>query len=273
MCFANADGGHLIVGVADRPGGIGALRGVTASVMDVRKGICERTNPNLVVDIAEYRPPEAADVRLMVFDVPRGQQVYSVAGRVTMRMGTGCKALSPVEVHRLYTSRQGLDITAEPTDLGFDDVSAAAIDIVRRRLRAMPEAGREIADLPGAELLRNLKLLDDQGRLRRAGALLLTDSQGDDARLVYVHRVRSSAEPDFSIQLTAGVLWRLGGRHAEGYGRAPSRSIRRRFGIGRETRSPATIGEAEQPDRRVRPPPVAGRTRPVDAVESTSNRR
>ncbi len=206
MCFANADGGHLVVGVADRPGGAGALKGVTVSVTDVRKGIFERTSPNLVVDIAEYRPPEAADVRLIVIGVPRGSQVYSVAGRVTTRMGTDCKALSPVEVHRLYTSRQGLDITAEPTDLGLDDVSPAAIDIVRRRLRAMPEAGREIADLPVAELLRNLKLLDDQGRLRRAGALLLTSSREDEARLVYVHRSRSSAEPDFSIRLDGGIL-------------------------------------------------------------------
>lgn len=206
MCFANADGGHLVVGVADRPGGVDALKGVTASVTDVRKGIFERTSPNLVVDVVEYRPPEAADVRLIVIGVRRGSQVYSVAGRVTMRMGTDCKALSPVEVHRLYSSRQGLDITAEPTDLGPGDVSPAAMDIVRRRLRAMPEAGREIADLPVAELLRNLKLLDDQGRLRRAGALLLTESRGDEAQLVYVHRTRSSAEPDFSIRLTGGVL-------------------------------------------------------------------
>ncbi len=207
MCFANAAGGHLVVGVADRPGGPTALKGATQALSDLRKGIFERTSPNLVVGVEEYRPPDAPDVRLVVIEVPQGTQVYSVAGRVTMRLGTECKALSPAEVHRLYTSRLSIDFSAEPTDLGIDQVSSSALDIARRRLRAMPEGGREIADLPIEELLRNLKLVDEHGRLRRAGALLLADrAEGDDAHLVYVHRPRSSAEPDFSMRLTGSLL-------------------------------------------------------------------
>ena len=170
MCFANASGGHLVVGVANRPGGLSALKGCGASLQEVSKGIFERTSPGLIVEVDEYRHPKAPDVRLVIIGVAQGTAVYSVAGRVTLRMGTDCQALSPAEVHRLYSARLNLDLSAEPTDLRIDAVSASAVEIARRRLRAMPEGGREIADLPLGELLGNLKLVDDSGRLRRAGA-------------------------------------------------------------------------------------------------------
>lgn len=206
MCFANAGGGDLVLGIADRPGGPKAFKGVTAPLVDLRRGIFERTSPNLVVDVEEYRHPAAPEVRLVVIAVAQGTQVYSVAGRVTVRMGTDCKALNPAEVHRLYTSRLSLDVSAEPTELDIEAVAATAVDVARRRLRALPEAGREIADLPLPELLRNLKLLDDSGRLRRAGSLLLTHPAEQDAHLVYVHRPRGSAEPDFSERLGGSLL-------------------------------------------------------------------
>jgi ATP-dependent DNA helicase RecG len=207
MCFANAAGGHLVVGVANRPGGMAALKGCQATVEDIRKGIFERTNPGLIVEVDEYRHPNAPQVRLIIVGVRQGTQVYSVAGRVTLRMGTECKALSPAEVHRLYSSRLNLDLSAEPTDLGMEAISASAVEIARRRLRAMPEGGREIAGLPLGELLRNLKLVDDSGRLRRAGAMLLATPAADvEANLVYVHRPRASAEPDYSTRLDGTLL-------------------------------------------------------------------
>lgn len=207
MCFANASGGHLVVGIANRPGGPTALKGCDASVQDIGKGIFERTSPGLIVEVDEYRHPNAPDVRLIIIGVSQGTQVFSVAGRVTLRMGTDCRALSPAEVHRLYSSRLNLDLSAEPTDLGIEAVSASAMEIARRRLRAMPEGGREVADLPLGELLRNLKLVDDSGWLRRAGALLLTTPAEDvEASLVYVHRQRASAEPDYSTRLDGTLL-------------------------------------------------------------------
>ena len=207
MCFANASGGHLVVGVANRPGGLSALKGCGASLQEVSKGIFERTSPGLIVEVDEYRHPKAPDVRLVIIGVAQGTAVYSVAGRVTLRMGTDCQALSPAEVHRLYSARLNLDLSAEPTDLRIDAVSASAVEIARRRLRAMPEGGREIADLPLGELLGNLKLVDDSGRLRRAGALLLAAPREDtEASLVYVHRQRASAEPDYSARLNGTLL-------------------------------------------------------------------
>lgn len=207
MCFANASGGFLVVGVANRPGGPGALKGCTADLDTIRKGIFDRTSPGLLVGIEVYSVPEAPAVRLVVVEVLQGTEVYSVAGRVTVRMGTDCQALSPAEVHRLYSARLSLDLTAEATPFGQRDISSTAMEIVRRRLRAMPEGGREIAELPLNELLRNLQLLDDSGALRRAGALLLVaPAEGSDASLVYVHRPRASAEPDFSFRLSGSVL-------------------------------------------------------------------
>jgi ATP-dependent DNA helicase RecG len=207
MCFANASGGHLVVGIADRPGGLTALKGCSASVEDITKGIFDRTSPGLIVNVEEYFHPSAPDVRLVVVAVAPGTEVYSVGGRVTLRMGAECQALSPAEVHRLYSARLNLDLTAELTDLDMNSVSASAVEIARRRLRAMPEGGREVADLPIRELLRNLKLIDDEGRMRRAGAMLLATPAADaEAVLVYVHRQRASAEPDFSARLDGTLL-------------------------------------------------------------------
>ena len=148
MCFANGAGGYLVVGVANRPGGLAALKGCTASIDEVGKGIFERTTPGLVVDVAEYRHPKASDVRLLVIEVAQGTEVYSVGGKVTLRMGTECQALSPAEVHRLYTARLKLDLTAESTLLDINALSASAVEVARRRLRAMPEGGQRSPIFP-----------------------------------------------------------------------------------------------------------------------------
>lgn len=207
MCFANADGGHLVVGVANKPGGRAALKGCSAKAADIARGIFERTSPGLVVQVTELHHPDPGGVRLIVVSVLPGTQVYSVAGRVTVRMGTDCKALSPAEVHRLYSTRLSLDLTAEQTEHTQTDVSSTALETIRRRLRAMPEGGREVADLQLADLLRSLRLVDGSGHLRRAGAYLLVSPTPDaEAGIVYVHRQRTSGEPDYSTRLSGTLL-------------------------------------------------------------------
>ena len=206
-CFANADGGYIVVGVKNTPGGLDALTGTKLGITEIRKGVFEKTAPNLAVEVSEFYPREAPNARLVVIRVDAGTQVYSVNGRVTQRMKDECKSLPPVEVSKLYLARLKLDVTAEPTVLTVDDTSPSAVEIARRRLRALPEGGREIANLPLPELLRNLKLIASGDRLNRGGALLFTEQGLDDgAMLVYVHRPRPTSDPDFSEQLTGAVI-------------------------------------------------------------------
>ncbi len=79
--------------------------GLQRLVGDISKGIFERPSPGLIVDVEEYRHPNAPDVRLVVVGVTPGTDVYSVGGRVTFRMGTDCQVLSPVSPLANFSSR------------------------------------------------------------------------------------------------------------------------------------------------------------------------
>src|SRR5271157_6017502 len=60
VCFANAEGGVIVFGVADRTRGrAAAIHGARGSDMDVwRRGIFDSTRPNLVVEVEELTVPE-----------------------------------------------------------------------------------------------------------------------------------------------------------------------------------------------------------------------
>src|SRR6266545_7554946 len=68
LCFANASGGVVVVGVADRGTGPDALRGTTLSADSVRKRVYELSKPPLTVDAWEET---FRGVRLLFVSVPQ----------------------------------------------------------------------------------------------------------------------------------------------------------------------------------------------------------
>jgi predicted HTH transcriptional regulator len=73
VCFANAEGGVIVFGVADRTRGrAAAIHGAGNCDLDVwRRGIFDSTRPKLVVEVEELTVPEGTG-RLILVRVPKG---------------------------------------------------------------------------------------------------------------------------------------------------------------------------------------------------------
>lgn len=177
VCFANADGGTVVLGVDDRATNRAtALIGVDAAyTIDViRRGIFDRTAPPITV-FAEERIEEGA--RLVVVRIPAGVQfVSSTGGTTTRRLGKECRPFTADQQREVLIARGQLDWSSEPSGLTADSCSPTELDRLRRLLR---RAGYEdVADLEARGLLRALRLLSSDARgLTNAGALLLVDAE------------------------------------------------------------------------------------------------
>ncbi|HEY2292789.1 MAG TPA: ATP-binding protein [Thermoanaerobaculia bacterium] len=104
-CFANAEGGAVVFGVADRTRGRAkAIHGASGYDLDTwRRGIFDSTRPNLAVEVEELRVPEGTG-RLLVVRVPRGEHPpYGTAqGLFKQRVGKNCM---PMDGQRFVKSR------------------------------------------------------------------------------------------------------------------------------------------------------------------------
>lgn len=72
-CFANAEGGVVVFGVADRTRGrAAAIHGAKGYDLDVwRRGIFDGTRPNLAVTVEELSVPEGTG-KILVVRIPQG---------------------------------------------------------------------------------------------------------------------------------------------------------------------------------------------------------
>ncbi|MEV4847801.1 RNA-binding domain-containing protein [Micromonospora matsumotoense] len=202
VCFANASGGTIVVGVADTPGGQQAFVGCELDEQTLRQRIYHLTTPGLLVEIDVIR---FADSRLLAIRVPEGLEVYStVRGYTYHRVNDECLPMRPAEVTRLSEERRGIDWSAASSTRPLEDVDPLAIRQCRRLLTNSADSRRQsYARLSDHDLLRALKAVGDDGYLTRSGELLLcgaASSAPPDA-LVYQHRKTQSGEPDAIMRL------------------------------------------------------------------------
>lgn len=197
VCFANASGGTLIVGVRDRPGGTDAFIGCETDRGALRTQIHNLTQPHLLVAIEEVT---VGDKRLLVIEVPEGVEVYATTqGAYRQRWRDECLPMAPADVARLSDERKGDDWSAGPSQSSVGDIDATALERIRELLKIAGDRGRLSASTP-QELVGKLGLLRDDGTLTRAGEILLVENApcAPHELLVYQHRKTQSGEADFS---------------------------------------------------------------------------
>lgn len=189
-CFANADGGTVVVGVADDVAGSGAFVGSPLDPVRTQHRIFELTTPGLIVVVQSV---VHLDVDLTIITVPRSPTLHQVRGRASERMGASCMPMTPQRIAAVMLERSGHDWSADDSDRSVDDVDDVAVGLVRRRLREVSDAERQTwATKPVRDLLRRLGLMGTGTRLNNAGALLVTDHGRTHFR--YVHRITMSGE-------------------------------------------------------------------------------
>jgi ATP-dependent DNA helicase RecG len=192
LCFANASGGALVVGVADKQAGAAAFVGTALDALVLRKRIHELSVPPLLVEVEERMQ---AGVRLLVIFVPQSFDIHAdPQGRAPRRLGRDCLPMSPREQALLREERQDIDWSAHPSGRSLDDVSSAALAAARQGLTAFTDERRKYAQLRDRDLLSALGVLSPTGELLRAGELLFCPTNNAPA-LLYQYRQTPGGEP------------------------------------------------------------------------------
>src|SRR6266496_2191370 len=129
VCFANSDGGQLIIGVADDRTVVGVqdVDALMLRVDDVAFNLCSPP----VTAVPETVPFDGHDV--VVLNVAKGdQRPYSTRdGRYYIRAGARCRQASREELLRLFQAAQSLFYDEQPLPrLSIKDLDGGLFDLV-----------------------------------------------------------------------------------------------------------------------------------------------
>lgn len=202
LCLANADGGTVVVGIANDKRGSAAFVGSTVDPRILQRRIFDLSKPPLTVSCGEVT---RSGVRLVIVNVPRSPELHADSkGRARRRIGTDCLPMTPAEIARVRNERAGFDSSEQPSGHGVADASPEAMALVRRYLSLQQNENRRLGRLSDLELLRAMALVAGGRELTRAGWLLLCN----DARVVVVYQFRSTpaGDPKAVIRLKAPLL-------------------------------------------------------------------
>lgn len=191
VCFANASGGAIVVGVRDHARSSDqAVPGVPDRHTPDRlvQAIFERTSPPIAV-----RPAlrQVAGKTVIVLVVPSSAAVHSTtSGLYKIRVGSQCMPLGGDQLRGLRALRDHYDWTAQSADLGIESLSRAALERAAGLLRRA-----------GADDLADLAERDTLG-LCRATRLLAGNQVTRAAVLLYgTPAALRTAVPEWGVNL------------------------------------------------------------------------
>ncbi|MBB2901053.1 ATP-dependent DNA helicase RecG [Kineococcus radiotolerans] len=195
VCFANAAGGTIILGVRDRDVGPSAFVGTHISTAVLRSKIHDLTEPPMLVEVEEV---DWQGVRLVQVSVPQGLDVYSTRkGLVLRRWNDQCLPLRPNDVSRLDDERRGADWSSAPSGRPLGDVDPEAMHRLRQLLsQASSASRRHLSTSSDIDVARALKLVASDASLTRAGEILLCREAtcASEDILVYQYRATPGGE-------------------------------------------------------------------------------
>lgn len=210
VCFANAEGGVIVFGVADGvPGRPAAIHGANGYDMDVwRRGLFDSTRPNLPVAVEEIAVPEGTG-KLLVVRVPKGETPpYGTAdGLYKKRVGKNCMPLDPAAVARVRIATGAVDWSGEPA-AGATIADLDPVEVARARsiLRSKsPES--ELLRFNDVGFLRGLEAIRGD-RITHTGLLLFghPDVLSERCPQAQVHYVHQPSE----TKVARNDVWRAG---------------------------------------------------------------
>lgn len=191
VCFANARGGRIVLGVDDKTPGRSAFGGTQADVHYLRNRIFGNTRPQLTVPVEEV---EFAGARLLIITVPEGLDLVTDAkGKALRRNGTDCGPLTEDARRALAHERRNPDFTSRPSARPWTDVDPSAMRAARSLLGQLVDLRSQVADLDDRNLLRALNVLDRDDRLLTAGEILFCRTDHDKLDLLV--RAATGGEP------------------------------------------------------------------------------
>jgi ATP-dependent DNA helicase RecG len=207
-CFANAEGGVVVFGVADKVRGRAqAIHGAVGYDLDAwRRGIFERTSPHVSAEVEELPVPEGTG-RLLLVRTPKGvNPPYGTSqGLFKHRVGKNCMPLHPSEFLRRQVETAAVDWSGMPAqDVVLGDLDRLEIERARAMLRSKNPSSA-LLNLSEQEFLAGLEAIRD-GRVTHTGLLLFAKPEVlaracPQAQFHYVHQANETA-------VTRNDVWR-----------------------------------------------------------------
>lgn len=193
VCFANAVGGTVVMGIADNQRGVAAFTDCDLDPQVVQRRIHELTEPPLMTGA---RSLGFRGKTLLIVDVFQSFEIHAdKQGRASYRLGTECLPMSPQEHQRLREARLGVDWSAQPSDRTATDLSREALSAAREALERVPDDRHPLAALNDDDLLRALGVIDEEGTLLRAGEVLFcAPNPNEHPALLYQYRQTPGGE-------------------------------------------------------------------------------
>jgi ATP-dependent DNA helicase RecG len=207
ICFANALGGVLVVGVRDKASGPAALVGAGGLVPgEVQGRVHALTQPPLTVD-AQYHPTYPT---LLLVSTRKGREVHSdMQGRASRRIDNRCLPMGPNELATLFDERRGIDPMAETSGRPITDASPLAIETARKMLARYSDYRKALSTASAIDLLTAIHATVDREHLNRAGELLFCESRIGTLpaeHVVYQYKETPAGEPRSVERLEAPLL-------------------------------------------------------------------
>lgn len=205
VCFSNAAGGTVVMGVANSCPGSEALVGCDLDPQIVQRRVHELTEPPLMVGA---RAEEYAGVVVLVVDILQSFDIHAdKQGRATRRIGADCLPLTPQEHRRLREERLGVDWSAQPSERGLADLAPKALTAAREALGRVEDDRSPLAALSDEDLLRALGVVDDTGQLLRAGEVLFCSPlHGSNPAVLYQYRQTPGGEATAVERLASPLM-------------------------------------------------------------------
>lgn len=204
-CFANTNGGTIIIGVDDKSTGDEAFVGTMLDPEKTRHRIYEITRPELVVYAQEL---SGYPKRLLLIRVPESTQVHSANGKVpTERIEDKCEPMEGNRIAVVTAHKTGRDWSAQTSTVSASEVDPVAMQVARSMLgRARNAGSRRLADASDIDILRATGVVLDDQCLTNAGALLFTRAYADRTLIAYVHRRTPAGQLTANEQLTGPLV-------------------------------------------------------------------
>jgi ATP-dependent DNA helicase RecG len=187
VCFANQQGGCLLVGIADRKRGReNAIVGVgEVAYRGLERDVYAGTDPHILIEMEELQVPEG---RVLAAHIPKGIPPHTTtSGTALIRIGKSCMPLTGTNLARMIASSGELDLSAAPIDgAKIGDLDKRALEKARGFLRTQSDLAN-LADETDAALLEALSLINGP-EISRA-AMLLFGKESAIARHMPQHEI------------------------------------------------------------------------------------
>lgn len=184
VCFANAEGGSLVLGIDNDMKGADAFIGCQAfEGWKIAKDVYRGTEQPVAVQV-EYRPYK--EIELIEMKVPKGMYEGAHAlknGAQGVRSGADCLPLLPTTMSPKFIQAERIDNSRSIVEkIEFDDLDKNEINILRKEIAYIDSSSDFLHLKEDIDLLKALGMIHEEkdGSLKiTAAALLFLGSESD----------------------------------------------------------------------------------------------